>query len=139
MRDRPDDDALARRLVQIAGRRQAAGLRERFRASAAASTSYGPKTAYAQLLLALRDGPAAALAFGEALRVVPDAPAALAGRARALALAGSPEAPDAYEAAIGHELRPPSRRRLIEAELALLSSAAWLPALGRNLRPSGRF
>ena len=89
LRDRPDDDALARRLVQIAGRKQTAGLRERFRARAAASTSYGPIAAYAQLLLALRDAPAAATAFGEALRVSPDAPAALAGRARALALAGS--------------------------------------------------
>ena len=124
LRDRPDDEALARRLVQIAGHKQAAGLRERFRARAAASTSYAPMAAYAQLLLALPDAPAAATAFGEALRLAPDAPAALAGRARALALARSSEAVAAYEAAIKREARPPVRRRLIEAELALLSSDA---------------
>ena len=124
LRDRPDDDALARRLVQIVGRQQAAGLRERFRTPAAASISYGPKAAYAQLLLALRDGPAAVTAFDEALRVRPDAPAALAGRARALAMAGSPAALDAYEAAIQHEVRSPVRRRLIEAELALVPAGA---------------
>ena len=121
LRDRPDDDALARRLAQIAGRQQTAELRERFRARAATSTSYAPKAAYAQLLLALRDAPAAARAFGEALRVSPDASAALAGRARALALAGSSEAIAAYEAAIKREARPPARRRLLEAELALLA------------------
>ena len=124
LRDRPDDDALARRLVELAGPKQTAGLRERFRVRAAASTSYAPMAAYAQLLLALRDAPAAATAFGEALRVSPDAPAALAGRARALALAGSSEAVAAYEAAIKREARPPARRRLIEAELALLTSDA---------------
>ena len=122
LRDRPDDDALARRLVQLAGREQTAGLRERFRARAAAATGYAPIAAYAQLLLALRDAPAAARAFGEALRVSPDAPAALAGRARALAISGSSEAVAAYEAAIKREVRPPARRRLIEAELALLPS-----------------
>ncbi len=122
LRDRPDDDALARRLVQVAGPGQTAGLRERFRARAAASNSYAPIAAYAQLLLALRDAPAAATAFGEALRLSPDAAAALAGRARALALAGSAEAAAAYEAAIADETRPLARRRLIEAELALLPS-----------------
>ena len=122
LRDRPDDDAMARRLVQVAGRGQTAGLRERFRARAAAANSYAPIAAYAQLLLALRDAPAAATAFGEALRLSPDASAALAGRARALALAGSAEAAPAYEAAIARETRPPARRRLVEAELALLSS-----------------
>ncbi|HSY39301.1 MAG TPA: hypothetical protein VLA79_07220, partial [Polyangia bacterium] len=122
LRDRPDDDALARRLVQLAGREQTAGLRERFRARAAAATSYAPIAAYAQLLLALRDAPAAARAFGEALRLSPEAPAALAGRARALAISGSSEAVAAYEAALKREVRPPARRRLIEAELALLPS-----------------
>ena len=123
LRDRPDDDALARRLVRLAGHKQAAELRERFRARAASSTSYAPLAAYAQLLLALGDAPAAATAFGEALRVSPDAPPALAGRARALAMAGSSEAVAAYEAAIKREARPPTRRRLIESELALLSSS----------------
>ena len=100
------------------------GLRERFRARAAASTTYAPVAAYAQLLLALPDAPAAATAFGEALRLAPDAPAALAGRARALAMAGSTEAVAAYEAAIKPESRPAARRRLIEAELALLPGIA---------------
>jgi tetratricopeptide (TPR) repeat protein len=131
LRDRPDDDALARRLAQIVGRKETAGLRERFRARAAASTGYAPMAAYAQLLLALRDAAAAATAFGEALRVSPDARAALAGRARALAMARSPEAVAAYEAAIKREARPPARRRLIEAELALLA----LPALSSSDAP----
>ena len=134
LRDRPDDDALARRLVQIAGRARTAGLRERFRARAAAATSYAPIAAYAQLLLALRDAPAAATAFGAALRLSPDAPAALAGRARALALAGSAEAIAAYEAAIKREARPPARRRLIEAELALLPSEVPGDAAGDGPR-----
>jgi len=128
LRDRPDDEALARRLVQIAGHKQAAGLRERFRARAGASNSYAPVAAYAQLLLALRDAPAAATAFGEALRLAPDAPAALAGRALALAMTGSTEAVAAYEAAIKQETRPAARRHLIEAELALLPGVA--PVVG---------
>ncbi len=121
--ERPDDAALARRLVQIAGRGRWTGLRDRFRSRAEGATSYRPLAAYAQLLLALGDAPAAATAFAEALRVSPDAPAALAGRARALALAlaGSSAAIAAYEEAIRREGRPPARRRLIEAELALLS------------------
>src|SRR5690349_19136321 len=112
LRDRPDDEALARRLVQLAGRHQTAQLRERFRARAAASTSYGPRAAYAQLLLALRDGAAAAAAFGEALGLSPEAPAALAGRARALEMTGSSEAVAAYELAIRQEPSAPARRRL---------------------------
>jgi len=124
LRDRPDDEALARRLVQIAGRREAGAVRERFRVRAMAATSYAPIAVYAQLLLALGEGPAAATAFSEALRLAPDAPAALAGRARALAMAGSSEAAPAYEAAIKRETRPAARRRLIEAELALLPAGA---------------
>jgi tetratricopeptide (TPR) repeat protein len=134
LRDRPDDDALARRLVQSAGRKRAAGLRERFRARAATSTSYGPRAAYAQLLLALGDGQAAATAFSAALRVSPEAPAALAGRARALEIAGSSEAVAAYEAAIKREARAPARRRLIEAELALLPTATPGETLGDTPR-----
>ena len=68
LRERPDDDALARRLVRLAGRRGAAELRARFGARAAGATSYAPLAAYAQILLALGDAPAAAAAFGDALR-----------------------------------------------------------------------
>jgi tetratricopeptide (TPR) repeat protein len=120
LRERPDDEALARRLVQIAGRSGAAGMRARFRVRAAGATSYAPIAAYAQLLLALGDAAAAATAFDEALRLSPGTAAALAGRARALATAGSSAAMAAYEEAILHEPRPAPRRRLIEAELALL-------------------
>ncbi len=121
LEERPDDAALARRLVQLAGHRGAAAVRDRLRMRAVGATSYAPYAAYAQLLLALGDGPAAATAFAEALRLSPEAPGVLAGRARALQAAGSSEAIGAYDEAIRHEPRPPARRRLIEAELALLS------------------
>jgi cytochrome c-type biogenesis protein CcmH/NrfG len=120
MRDRPDDDGLARRLVRLAGRRGAAGLRARFGARAAGATSYASVAAYAQILLALGDAPAAATAFGDALRLAPESPGALAGRARALAAAGSPEAPAAFDRAITGETGPAARQRLVEAALALL-------------------
>jgi tetratricopeptide (TPR) repeat protein len=124
LRERPDDDALARRLVRLAGRRGAAGLLARFGARAAGATSYSPVAAYAQVLLALGDAPAAAAAFGDALRLTPDAPAALAGHARALAAAGSPDAPAAFDRAIAGETRSAIRRRLIEAALKLLPADA---------------
>ncbi|HEY5088927.1 MAG TPA: HEAT repeat domain-containing protein, partial [Polyangia bacterium] len=64
----------------------------------------------------------AARAFAEALKVAPDSVAALVGRARALAGTGAvAEAVAAYDQALEHERRPPLRRRLIEAELALLA------------------
>ncbi len=118
--DRPDDEALARRLVRLAGRHGAGELRAHFGARAAGATGYGPIAAYAQVLLALGDARAAAAAFGDALRRAPGAPAALAGRARALAATASPDAPAAYDAAIARESRPVARRRLIEAALQLL-------------------
>ncbi|HMC94562.1 MAG TPA: tetratricopeptide repeat protein, partial [Polyangia bacterium] len=122
LRDHPDDGALARRVVQLAGRSGAAALRARFRTRAATATGYAPLAAYAQLLLALGDAAEAAAAFGEALKVAPDSVAALAGRARALAATGAVvEAVAAYDLALGHERRPPLRRQLIESELALLA------------------
>jgi len=122
LRDNPDDGALARRVVQLAGRSGAAALRARFRTRAATATGYAPLAAYAQLLLALGDAAEAAAAFGEALKVAPDSVAALAGRARALAATGAVvEAVAAYDLALGHERRPPLRRQLIESELALLA------------------
>ena len=122
LRDNPDDETLARRVVQLAGRPGAAALRARFRAWAVGATGYAPLAAYAQLLFALGDAAEAAQTFGEALKIAPDSGAALAGRARALAATGAvAEAVAAYDQALGHEKRPPLRRRLIEAELALLA------------------
>jgi HEAT repeat protein/cytochrome c-type biogenesis protein CcmH/NrfG len=118
--ERPDDDALARRLVRLVGRRGAADLRARLGARATGATSYAPVAAYAQILLALGEATAAAAAFGEALRLAPDAPGALAGRARALAAAGSPDARAAYDQAIAGQSRPAARRRLVEAALEML-------------------
>jgi tetratricopeptide (TPR) repeat protein len=119
LRENPDDERLARRLVQVAGRRGAAALRARFEARARKATTSGPVAAYAELLLALGDAEAAAAAFGDALRLAPEAPALLAGRARALATASSSEAPAAFDEAIAHETRPAPRRRLIEEALGL--------------------
>jgi tetratricopeptide (TPR) repeat protein len=117
----PDDAGLARRAVQLAGRRGRAALEERLRVRAAATEDYAARAAYAQVLLAAGDfGPAAA-AFDQALRVAPHATAALAGRARALAAAGdAPAAAQAYDRALAEERRPTARRRLIEGELASL-------------------
>ncbi|HEY5088328.1 MAG TPA: hypothetical protein VIK30_00070, partial [Polyangia bacterium] len=71
LRDNPDDEALARRVVQLAGRSGAPALRARFGARAATATTYPPLAAYAQLLLALGDAAEAARAFAEALKVAP--------------------------------------------------------------------
>ena len=131
LRESPDDDRLADRVVQLAGRRGAPEMRARFRARAEGATSYAPLAAYAQLLLALGEARAAATAFDAALRAAPDAPAALAGRARALAKSGSSDAASAFERAIAHEARPAQRRRLIEAELAIVSGGAQLAAPAR--------
>jgi tetratricopeptide (TPR) repeat protein len=132
LRENPDDDRLAERVVQLAGRRGAGALRARFRARAEGATSYAPRAAYAQLLLALGDATTAAAAFDAALRLAPDAPASLAGRARALAMSGSSDAAVAFERAIAREARPAQRRRLIEAALAVVSGGAQdLPGTAR--------
>ena len=122
LRERPDDDEVARRLVRIAGPRGQAALAERFRARAAGATGYAPLAAYARLLLAQGD-PAAAAAFaGGASRIAQSVPA-LAGRARALAAAGATdEALAGYDEALRLEQRPAARRRLVEAELAIVAA-----------------
>ena len=127
----PDNDQLARRLVQIAGAKGRAGLRERFKAraqraaNAGNTAAYAPLAAYAHLLLALGDGKAAAAAFADVLRVAPHAPAALAGRAQALAAAGDDAAAlAAYDEALDKEQRTGPRQRLIEAELAIVARSA---------------
>lgn len=116
----PDDPALARRAVQLAGRKGRAALEQRLRARADAATDYPAHAAYAQVLLAAGDFARAATAFDDAVRIWPRSPAALLGRARALAAAGNAAAVDAYLAALASEHRPAARRRLIEGALAVL-------------------
>jgi predicted Zn-dependent protease len=120
LRDDPDDDRVARRLVQLVGHGGAGALRERFRARAEGPSGYAPREAYAQLLLASGDAKAAVAAFDRALGASPDAPGALAGRARALAAAGSGDASAAFEAAIARARRPAEKRRLVEEALAAI-------------------
>jgi HEAT repeat protein/Flp pilus assembly protein TadD len=125
LREQPDDDAVARRVVQLAGRAGRAALVARFRARAQqADAGYTPVAAYARLLLATGDGAAAAAAFGDALRLDPKSIPALVGRARAQAAAGAAtDAIASYDEALRLEQRPAARRRLIEAELTLLVGA----------------
>jgi tetratricopeptide (TPR) repeat protein len=128
--ERPDDDDLARRLVNLAGRDGRTKLRDRFRvraerASAAGGKgAYAPLAAYAHLLQALGDAKAACAVFDQALRVAPQSVPAIAGRARALADAGDDAAAlAAYDDALKLEPRASARRRLIEAALAILARA----------------
>jgi len=132
--ERPDDDELAKRLVKLAGKEGRARLRETFRARAERASAeggraaYGPLSAYAHILLALGDAKAASAAFDEVLRVAPQSVPALAGRARALANAGDAAgALAAYDEALKSEHRAPARRRLIDAELAILARSGDAP------------
>ncbi len=125
LRERPDDDAIARRLVQLATPAQRQAIRERFKARAEVAASYAPTAAYARLLLALGDAAAAVTAFSDATRLSPKSVAALIGRARALAAVGSiPESLASYDEALRLEKQPQPRRRIIEAELGLLAARA---------------
>src|SRR6187402_2765688 len=124
--DNPDNDHLARRVLQIAGAKGRPGVRERFKSRAlravqtGGNAAYPPLAAYARLLLALGDGNAAAAAFSDALRVAPQSIAALSGRAQAFAAAGDDTAAmAAYDEALAQEQRSGPRQRLIEAELAI--------------------
>jgi tetratricopeptide (TPR) repeat protein/HEAT repeat protein len=121
--ERPDDDALARRLVRIAGKGGSGHLVEEFRAAAGAvPPRYASIAAYAQLLLALGRFDEAVREFELALAARPGATAALVGRARALASAGHrTEALAAYDEALRAEQRPRERRRLLDAALALVA------------------
>jgi HEAT repeat protein/predicted Zn-dependent protease len=120
--ERPDDDALARRLVTLAGKDGHARLRATFRERAeAAPPRYEAIAAYARLLLALGAFDEAAQQFARALAARPGAEAAQVGRARALAGAGKrADAVAAYDEALRTERAPQRRRRLLEAELPLL-------------------
>jgi tetratricopeptide (TPR) repeat protein len=129
--ERPDDDDVARRLVNIAGHDGRARLRERFRAGAERAqadggrAAYAPLAAYARLLTALGDRKAAIAAFDQALRVSPESVPAIAGRARLLAESGDDSAAlAAYDAALKLEHHPAVRRHLIDSALALLARSA---------------
>lgn len=122
LRENPDDEVLARRLIHLAGVKGAAGLRARFQDRAASAVTYGPVAAYAQLLLAFGQAKKAAAVFARALELAPDSTAAQVGRARALAAAGAGgDALAAYDLALGSARGPVLRRRIVEAQLALLA------------------
>jgi tetratricopeptide (TPR) repeat protein/HEAT repeat protein len=125
LRERPTDEALARRLVGLVGKSGASELKARFQARAdAADATYADVAAHATLLLALGEPEAAAAAFARASALRAE-PGVLGGRARALARAGHPtEALEAYDEALRHETAPRARRRLLEEELALLEAGA---------------
>jgi tetratricopeptide (TPR) repeat protein len=119
---RPEDAALAARLVRLAGKNGAVELRARFERPARPSNArYADLAAYATLLLALGANEDAAAAFARAAAVQPES-AMLAGRARALERAGRrDDAIAAYDEARARASAPSDRRRLLEAELALLT------------------
>jgi tetratricopeptide (TPR) repeat protein len=121
----PEDAALAARLVRLTGKSGAPALRARFEAPARRPTaSYAEAAACATLLFALGANDDAAAAFARAAALRPEV-AMLAGRARALARAGKrDEALAAYGDAIARANAPAERRRLLEAELALLPPTA---------------
>ncbi|HVU51520.1 MAG TPA: hypothetical protein VHL80_12585, partial [Polyangia bacterium] len=122
---RPEDAALAARLVRLAGKDGAASLRARFEVPAAKPDArYAEVAACATLLFALGANDDAASAFARAAALRPEV-AMLAGRARALARAGKrDEALAAYDEAIAAAKAPAERRRLLEAEVALLPPTA---------------
>lgn len=118
---RPTDQALARRLVQLAGKAGTPALRARFQSRAdAPAATYADLAACATLLMAVGafDDAAAMFARAVALRAEP---AALEGQARALARAGRrAEAVLAYDRALAETATTGPRRRLLEAQAALL-------------------
>ena len=83
--ERPDDEDVARRLVNLAGRDGRTRLREKFRARAERAVAsggqgaYAPLAAYAQLLAALGDAKAAAAA-STVRATSPSGPAATSSR-----------------------------------------------------------
>jgi tetratricopeptide (TPR) repeat protein len=118
---RPTDQALARRLVQLAGKAGEPALRARFQSRAEAATAtYADIAACATLLMAVGAFDDAAAMFERAVALRAE-PAALESRARALARAGRrPEAVLAYDRALAETSTPAARRRLLEAQAALL-------------------
>ncbi|HVR00862.1 MAG TPA: hypothetical protein VMT47_01910, partial [Polyangia bacterium] len=118
---RPEDGALAARLVRLAGKSRAPALRARFEAPARPPDArYAEVAAYATILLALGANEDAAAAFARAAALRPEL-AMLTGRARALERAGRPaDALAAYDDALARARAPAERRRLLEAEIPLL-------------------
>ncbi len=120
---RPDDRALAARLVRLAGKQRLAALLAKFEARAnAAPGNYNTATAYAQLLLAAGKFEEAAARFGAVAQAHPATAAAQRGHAAALAAAGRREdAAAAYRTALAHARLPGERRGILLALLAISS------------------
>src|SRR5450432_2511068 len=116
-----EDAGLAARLVRLAGRGGAAALRARFEAAAHAADAHeADVTACATLLFALGAYDDAAAMFARAAVLRPSF-AVSAGRARALDRAGRrDEALVAYDDAVARATTPAERKRLLEAEVALV-------------------
>ena len=90
---RPEDDALAARLVRGLGRRDLDALLGRFeRRAVEQAGDYSIQLAYAQLLLACGHWSEAAERFGRAAKLAPGSVAPAWGEARALARAGNQRA-----------------------------------------------
>jgi tetratricopeptide (TPR) repeat protein len=122
---RPEDAALAARLVRLAGKAGAAALRARFeRPATAPGATYADLAAYATLLSAFGAHEDAAAAYARAAAERPEV-AMLAGRARELERAGRrDDALAAYDEALARATAPAERRRLLEAEVPLLPPGA---------------
>jgi tetratricopeptide (TPR) repeat protein/HEAT repeat protein len=122
---RPDDADLAARLARLAGKSGAAALRVRFeRPARAADAGYAELAAYANILFALGAYEDAAAEFQRAT-AARSTVAALTGRARALERAGRrPEALAAFDDALARAERPAERRRILDAEAALVGPDA---------------
>ena len=120
---KPDDQALALRLVRLSGKRRLPSLLKEFRQRAEASPPrYAAALAYAQLLLVSGNPAEAAESFQRAAGLRPQLGAPVVGRAQALrASARREEAVTAYQQALALEKRPRERQRLLAALIGLLT------------------
>jgi tetratricopeptide (TPR) repeat protein len=125
LRERPDDEEIAHRVLRIAGPDNRSAVLARFKARAQDAATYAPLAAYARLLAAHGDAAGAVSRFKEALRIAPDSVPSLVGLARALRATGDrKESLATYDRALALEARPAARRRLIEAQLEVLAGLA---------------
>jgi len=124
--ERPTDRALASKLVRMADKARLARLLDSFKARAQASpTSYAAVMAYAQLLRAAGSARPAIELFEKAATLHPDSADPISAMAAALKDAGDQKAAvAAYERALPLERRPPERRRVLQALIALCGDPA---------------